>query len=169
MLIPTSIFVNKTIMMSKVIRNLIASIFVMSNLTICLAQKPQIDQLLDDWHMAATKADSLAYFSLMDDPSVFVGTDSFEVWEKKAFISFAGPYFAKGKAWSFTKITRNIYLDPTLPTIGWFDEMLDTWMGPCRGSGLVVKKGNKWLIKHYVLSVTVPNDKIQQVIKAIAE
>ncbi len=168
LLIFLTLVINTNEMIQK-FKTIITCFFVLANLTICLAQKQEIDHLLDAWHMAATKADSLAYFSLMDDPSVFVGTDSFEVWEKKAFISFAGPYFAKGKAWSFTKITRNIYLDPALPAIGWFDEMLDTWMGPCRGSGLVVKKGNKWLIKHYVLSVTVPNDKIQQVIKAIAE
>ena len=130
------------------------------------AQEAAISQLLDQWHLAATNADSMAYFSRMADPSMFIGTDSTEVWDKPTFISYAGPFFAKGKAWDFKLTSRHIYYDKKHKNIAWFDEMLDTWMGPCRGSGVVVKQKGKWLVKHYVLSVTVPNDNIQEVIKA---
>ncbi len=47
---------------------------------------------------------------------------------------------------------------------GWFDETLDTWMGVCRGSGVLINKNGKWLIKQYVLSLTVPNEKMKEVI-----
>ncbi len=47
----------------------------------------------------------------------------------------------------------------------WFDELLDTWMGTCRGSGVLEKNNKEWKIKQYVLSVTIPNDSIQKVIK----
>ena len=144
-------------------------IFVGSFLIINFAhgQKAEVSMLLDDWHLAAANADSLAYFSRITDPSVFVGTDSSEVWDKVQFFNFSAPYFAKGKAWNFKATSRNIYTDKKHKNIAWFDEMLDTWMGPCRGSGVVVKQKGKWLIKHYVLSVTVPNDRIQEVIKAV--
>jgi hypothetical protein len=35
----------------------------------------------------------------------------------------------------------------------------------CRGSGVLVKIGEEWKIKHYVLSMTVPNDNVDEVVK----
>jgi hypothetical protein len=40
----------------------------------------------------------------------------------------------------------------------WFDELLNTQMKICRGSGVLVKIGQEWKIKQYVLSMTIPND-----------
>lgn len=37
-------------------------------------------------------------------------------------------------------------------------------MKACRGSGVLEKEGKEWKIKHYVLSMTVPNDATDQVI-----
>jgi hypothetical protein len=53
--------------------------------------------------------------------------------------------------------------------LAWFDEKLDTWMGICRGSGVVARTKEGWKIKHYVLSVTVPNDKITEFIELVKE
>ena len=38
-------------------------------------------------------------------------------------------------------------------------------MGVCRGSGVLIKNEDTWKIEHYVLSLTVPNNNIQEVIK----
>jgi hypothetical protein len=46
--------------------------------------------------------------------------------------------------------------------MAWFDE-LSTQMKICRGSGVLVKIGNDWKIKHYVLSMTVPNENVEVV------
>ena len=35
----------------------------------------------------------------------------------------------------------------------------------CRGSGVLEKINGKWKIKQYVLSMTIPNDNIDEVIK----
>lgn len=126
-----------------------------------------INEMLDNWHNSATIADSTAYFDLMTTSSVYVGSDPAEVWSKREFLSFASPYFAKGKAWAFTKVERNIYSKDYVD-IAWFDEVLDTWMGPCRGSGVVTKDDNgNWKVQHYVLSVAVANDDIQDYLKVI--
>ncbi|MFD0992472.1 nuclear transport factor 2 family protein [Tenacibaculum geojense] len=125
----------------------------------------KVSSALDNWHKAATNANFDNYFNTMDSISVFVGTDAGEVWTKKQFKAFSKPYFDKGKAWDFTAINRNIYIDES-GKIVWFDELLNTWMGICRGSGVLKKINNQWKIKHYVLSVTVPNDDINKVIKA---
>ena len=127
-------------------------------------QKIEISILLNNWHKAASEAHFENYFNAMDNTAVFVGTDASEVWSKKEFKQFSKPYFEKGKAWSFKTLQRNIYTHSTL-NIAWFDETLHTWMGICRGSGVVEKLNNKWVIKHYVLSVTVPNEDIKPVIK----
>ena len=123
----------------------------------------EIDTFLSHWHLAASQADSLSFFSKMSKDAIYAGTDASEVWSKRSFLEFAAPYFKRGKAWDFKRISRNIYSDDYESTI-WFDELLETWMGPCRGSGIIVKEGQDWKIKHYVLSVTVPNDDIQEFI-----
>jgi hypothetical protein len=37
-------------------------------------------------------------------------------------------------------------------------------MGTCRGSGVLEKKQGQWKIKHYVLSIEIPNSDVQSVI-----
>lgn len=126
-----------------------------------------INAMLDKWHLGAANADSTSYFELMTSNSIYVGTDKTEVWSKRDFLSFAAPYFAKGKAWAFTRVERNVYSED-YEKIAWFDEVLDTWMGACRGSGVVVKDGSgAWKVQHYVLSIAVANDDINDYLKVI--
>ena len=116
------------------------------------------------WHKAAANANYDDYFNSMTDDAIFIGTDANENWNKKAFQLYAKPHFDKGKAWNFTTLERNIYLDKTMQT-AWFDELLDTPMKICRGSGILVKENKQWKIKHYVLSMTVPNENATEVVK----
>ncbi|MBU3011403.1 nuclear transport factor 2 family protein [Polaribacter vadi] len=127
--------------------------------------KTEINQVLNNWHLAATDANYDNYFGKMDSISVFIGTDASENWTKKQFANFSKPYFDKGKAWDFKTLERNVYVNEQGNFV-WFDELLNTWMGTCRGSGVLEKKENTWVIKHYVLSVAIPNDDVQAVIAA---
>lgn len=123
----------------------------------------RIDSLLNQWHQTATEADYETYFGIMDSVSVFIGTDASENWTKEQFAAFSKPYFDNGKAWSFKAFDRNIYFDQDSST-AWFDELLDTWMGTCRGSGVLELVGDYWKLKQYVLSVSIPNESIQTII-----
>ncbi|MFN3967272.1 nuclear transport factor 2 family protein [Flavobacterium sp.] len=129
--------------------------------------KEQINKTLDAWHKDAAEANFKNYFDAMTDDSIFIGTDATEHWDKPAFQAFAKPYFDKGKAWNFTALERHLYFSSD-KKIAWFDELLDTQMKICRGSGVMVLVKGKWKIKHYVLSMTVPNDNIDQVIEVKA-
>lgn len=122
-----------------------------------------INQLLDDWHKAAANADYNGYFGKIADDGRYIGTDATENWDKKAFEAFSKPYFDKGRAWDFKPVERNIYFSKN-GKVAWFDELLDTWMKGCRGSGVLEKEGKEWKIKHYVLSMTVPNEVTKEVI-----
>jgi hypothetical protein len=126
--------------------------------------KAQIDSTLDNWHKAATDANFVNYFDALTDDSIFIGTDATENWTKPAFQAFAKPYFDKGKAWSFTSLERHIYFS-TDKKMAWFDELLNTQMKICRGSGVLIFINGKWKIKHYVLSMTIPNDNVDEVVK----
>ena len=128
------------------------------------SDKKKINTTLDSWHKAAANAEFDNYFSYMTTNGVFIGTDATENWQLDAFKAFSKPYFDKGKAWDFKCLQRNIYFDKTQNT-AWFDELLDTQMKICRGSGVLIKQGNTWKIAHYVLSMTVPNDNLDEVIK----
>lgn len=127
--------------------------------------KTEVNTLINNWHKAASEAKFNQYFGLMDSISVFIGTDASENWGKKEFKEFSKPYFDSGKAWSFKPLERNIYINKTGDFV-WFDELLTTWMGTCRGSGVLEKNKKSWKIKHYVLSVSIPNNDVQAVISA---
>ncbi|AEH01002.1 nuclear transport factor 2 family protein [Lacinutrix sp. 5H-3-7-4] len=126
--------------------------------------KDLINQSLDNWHKAAAEANFNAYFDLMTKKGVFLGTDATENWQNEAFRTFSKPYFDNGKAWSFTSVERNIYLYKD-NKIAWFDELLDTQMKLCRGSGVMKLEDGKWKIAHYVLSIAIPNENVETVVE----
>lgn len=132
------------------------------------AIKRQVTRTVHNWHKAASNANFDAYFNLMTSDAVFIGTDPSENWTAPEFKKFAKPYFDSGKAWSFSAIDRNIYVHENYG-IAWFDELLKTHMGICRGSGVLSKVDGKWKIHHYVLSMTIPNDDVEAVTKLKAD
>lgn len=127
-------------------------------------QKKNINKILDDLNTFAATADYKNYFDLYAEESTFIGTDATEIWNKKEFMIWAKPFFDKGKAWNFTSLKRMITFSKD-GNYAWFDEVLDTQMKICRGSGVLEKIGGKWKIRQYVLSATVPNDVIDEVVK----
>lgn len=128
--------------------------------------KDEITQMLDNWHKAAATADQQAYFDGIDEDGIYIGTDATEIWTKQEFFDWSKPYFDKGKAWSFVAINRNIYFSEDR-SLAWFDELLQFTGGVFRGSGVLIKKDGLWKLKHYVLSLPVPNEKFKGVLEVI--
>jgi hypothetical protein len=126
--------------------------------------KKQIASMLDSFNAAAAKADYNGYFNYYTSDAIFIGTDATERWDKQQFMVWAKKYFDRGKAWNFKSIDRHIYIGEN-KNIAWFDELLNTQMKICRGSGVVVKKDGMWKIQQYVLSITMPNDQIDGAVK----
>jgi cyclophilin family peptidyl-prolyl cis-trans isomerase len=135
------------------------------------AQERAVAAILDDWHAAAAAADEERYFAHMTSDAVFLGTDPTERWTTPQFRAYAHPYFAKGKAWSFRSVRRDVRISPDGST-AWFDEDLATPnLGPARGSGVLVREGRTWKIAQYDLSVPIPNavfPKVKEIIAAAA-
>jgi hypothetical protein len=127
-----------------------------------------VNVLLDNWHKAAAQANFNSYFNAMADDGYYLGTDGTERWTKKQFIGFAKPFFDKGKAWSFTAYDRFVYFNDE-QNICWFEERLDTWMGECRGSGVLALTEDGWKIKQYNLTIAVPNDAVKPYLKMMQE
>jgi len=124
--------------------------------------------VLDDWHLAAAQADEQRYFDHLNDGAVFLGTDGTERWVKAEFQKWAHPFFARGRAWSFKALRRNVTLSAE-GQLAWFDEDLATPnLGPCRGSGVLLKVKGKWRIAQYNLSVPIPNALMDEVKARIA-
>jgi len=126
--------------------------------------KEVINNILDGWHKDAANADFESYFGKMTEDGVFLGTDATENWQNDEFRAFSKPYFDRGKAWSFTAVERNIYVDES-GEFAWFDELLDTQMKICRGSGVLKKINGQWKIAHYVLSIAVPNEFVDELVQ----
>jgi hypothetical protein len=146
---------------------LIASLLFVSGTAFSQADTLAIHKFVDDWHLAATKADATAYFGAIADNGIFIGTDATERWNKKQFLGFAKPYFDKGKAWDFKAYGRTVHVSNDGKFV-WFSELLTTWMGVCRGSGTLEKTAQGYKIQQYHLSVTVPNDLIRDFITLVA-
>lgn len=126
----------------------------------------QVGEVLDAWHAAAARADEAAYFGLMADDVVFLGTDATERWGKAAFRDYAHPHFAKGKAWRFRAVRRAVLLSAD-GELAWFDEDLATEkLGPVRGSGVLRREQGGYRIVQYNLAVTVPNERFDPVREA---
>ncbi|CAL68040.1 nuclear transport factor 2 family protein [Christiangramia forsetii] len=126
------------------------------------AVKRQINKTIGSWHKAAASAKFEDYFELMTEDAIFIGTDATENWTLPEFKKFSKPYFDAGKAWSFSTLERNLYVHENI-MLAWFDELLDTQMGICRGSGVLMKEDGKWKIHHYVLSIAIPNENVDEI------
>ena len=127
-------------------------------------EQKEVNSMLDSFNTAAANADYKTYFNFFTGYAVFTGTDATERWNKKEYMAWAKPYFDKKTTWNFTALERHIYIDPP-GTHAWFDELLNTQMKICRGSGILVKEGNGWKLMQYILSTTVPNELIDSVTK----
>jgi len=144
-------------------RLILISVLFLSLISFAQKEEQQLNQLIDNWHKAAGKADFESYFGLMDASFIFLGTAPGERWKKEQFAAFSKPYFDMGQAWDFTPSNR-IWQFSKNRKIAWFDEDLQTWMEGCRGSGIMVKKGKEWKIVYYNLTVLIENEKIKEFI-----
>lgn len=126
--------------------------------------KMEVHATLNRYHLAAAEARFDAYFGLMADSSVFVGTDPGEHWRKTEFMDYARPYFAKGKAWTMRAVSRHLHFSADSSMV-WFEELLETRMKLCRGSGVMSRHPKGWLIEQYILSPTVPNSFMGEVVE----
>jgi ketosteroid isomerase-like protein len=139
--------------------------------TACKGPAPRIDhlnELMDNWHQAAAEADEEVFFNSMSEDAIYLGTDAGEKWKRDELKEWSSAFFERESAWTFTPVSREFYFSKNGNTV-WFDELLKTWMGTCRGSGVLQKQRDGWKIKHYHLSVTVSNDLIQQFITLVKE
>jgi hypothetical protein len=128
--------------------------------------KKELNTFMNNWHQAAATANEELFFGSMTDEGIYLGTDKTEKWTRNEMMKWAQPYFERDTAWAFTTISRDIYLSDDGNT-AWFNEKLDTWMGVCKGTGILVKQSNGWKIALYDLSVTVDNELIQDFIKLV--
>jgi hypothetical protein len=136
----------------------------------CLTEEGSLEKalhaLLDAWHHAAAVADEDTFFGSMAPEGIYLGTDLSERWTTSYMAFWAKPYFEKESAWAFTAHDRHIYFNEA-QTLAWFEEQLDTWMGPCRGSGVLRLYPEGWKIEHYNLAVAVANDKMERYLKKV--
>jgi ketosteroid isomerase-like protein len=150
-------------------RRLLTAAFVVLVITDAGAQTADdpaqdIGKLLDAWHHAAATADEDVFFGSMADDAVYLGTDASERWTRAEFMAWGKKHFERESAWSFEPYNRTIYVSAD-GQFAWFEELLKTRMGVCRGSGVLrLDTEGKWKIQHYNLAVTVPNDLIQDFI-----
>lgn len=125
-----------------------------------------LNVLIDNWHHAAAVADEDIFFGSLDSKAVYLGTDPSERWLKHEFIAWGMKYFERDTAWAFTPYNRIWEFSDDM-SYAWFDELLETHMGVCRGSGVVKKYQNGWKIKHYNLALTLPNNQMSEYKKMI--
>ena len=117
-----------------------------------------VARALDSFHDAAAVADGERYFALFPADAVFLGTDATERWTGAEFRAFASRYFERESAWTYVPFERHVTIAPG-GALAWFDEALDNaGYGECRGTGVLVRRGGRWVLQQYNLTVPVPND-----------
>ena len=126
----------------------------------------EIDNMMNAWHNAAATADENVFFGSMTEDCIYIGTDKSERWLRDELKAWSAEYFERDKAWDFKTIERQIHMSDD-GNLAWFNETLDTWMGVCRSSGVVALVDGEWKLKHYHLSMTVPNDMVKDFMKLV--
>jgi SnoaL-like domain len=116
-----------------------------------------IDTVMNRWHHAAAVADETVFFGLMTEDCEYVGTDPSEHWKRDELKKWSEKFFQRDSAWDFKPKSRVVHFTQN-GQYAWFDELLDTWMGDCRGSGILIKTSDGWKLQQYVLSMAVLND-----------
>ena len=151
---------NKIKQMKKIIILLLLSI-----VNGARAQEVEINAVLDAWHKAAEEAEFETYFAFFADEARFIGTDASENWTVGEFKTYAKSSFQTAPAWKFIPLQRNVEVADT-NQFAWFDEILTSeHLGVCRGSGVLVFEDETWKIKHYVLSLIIPNELAKDIAK----
>jgi hypothetical protein len=127
-----------------------------------------IHSILDDWHMAAATADEEKFFGTMSEEAIYLGTDKTERWKRDELRQWSTRAFERDTAWAFTSYDRELYFSEDGRT-AWFEELLETWMGPCRGSGVLMYRDSLWTLEHYNLAMLIDNDDVQAVLEVIQQ
>lgn len=122
----------------------------------------RLNNLLDQWHLDAANCNHDAFIGAMTANGVYIGTDATEYWTTREFSAWSKPFFDRKHTWNFKPFNRNIYTNAD-SSLAWFDELLVTQMGVCRGSGVLVMVDGQWKIAQYVLSASIPNELMKSV------
>ena len=129
--------------------------------------KKEINKVLDNLHLYASKADGDNYFKLFDSEAVFFGTDASERWHINEFKDYTLKRFETGTGWTYKPISRNIYINENT---AWFDEELaNEKYGIFRGTGVLIRQNDKWLISQYNLLLPIPNNLLKKYSKEIID
>jgi len=122
------------------------------------SEQASINNLLDGFHAAAARSDFDGYFSHFTKDAYFLGTDAAERWSVDEFKTYAKPAFDRGQGWTYEVRARNLEGTPGTNVV-WFDEILmNSRLGRCRGTGVVVREEGAWRIAHYSLTMLIPNE-----------
>lgn len=128
-----------------------------------------VEQTLDAFHRAASEADGATYFDLFREDGVFLGTDATERWTVPEFRAYAEPFFSQGRGWTYTLLERHVSVAPG-GDVAWFDERLtNSSLGETRGSGVLLREGDRWKVAQYNLTIPIPNEMAGDVARRIRE
>lgn len=117
-----------------------------------------VHRALNNFHRAASQADSLAYFGAFTADGVFLGTDATERWTVEEFRGYARASFSRGRGWTYVPTERWVTVSADGNT-AWFDERLvNANYGETRGSGALVREAGVWKVAQYNLTIPVPNE-----------
>ncbi len=116
-----------------------------------------VEQTLDALHASASTANAEVYFDLYTDNAKFIGTDAGENWSIDEFKQYAMPYFSKGKGWTYTLVSREVFYSND-HKVAWFMEILsNASYGTTRGTGVLENVNGEWKIAQYHLTIPIPN------------
>lgn len=118
----------------------------------------RINKKMDDFHDAADKGDATRYLKHFAKDGVFMGTDDWERWPYNEFSKYVNKHFKDGKGWSYKPLKRFTNVN-SQNGFAWVDEIVESkkW-GRFRGTAVLAKAQQGWKLKHYSLTVLVPNE-----------
>jgi ketosteroid isomerase-like protein len=131
------------------------------------AEEEAVGAVLNALHQRASAADFDGYFALYHPRAVFLGTDRDEYWPLAEFKRYTRARFANGEGWTYHPVERFVHV---AGDSAWFEERLQHQRyGQTRGTGVLLKNGDRWRIVQYNLTLPIPNALFPEMAREISE
>ena len=127
----------------------------------------EIVEMLTDFHAAAAEGDADRYLGYMAPDGVFFGTDPAERWSREELEALVRPALEGGAKIVNVPVEQNVHVSAD-GDLAWFHERLEKpRYGEMRATGVLRRTDGGWEIVQFHLTLPIPNEAIQDVVKLV--
>lgn len=125
-----------------------------------------VHALMTDWHAAAARGERETVLTALADDMIYIGTDA----RQRMTLPMIKSKWGNGNTplWTYRLIGRDVTLSAD-KEMAFFDESLNTEVGPCTATGIARLTPDGWRIVRYHLSIALPEERREDYMKLLGK